>query len=382
VAVVDFLDVPIEDLPPAPSSVAVLVEVRDPGNAGTILRSADAAGTDAVVFTAASVDVYNEKAVRATAGSLFHVPVVRETPLDAAVEALRSRGLTVLAASARGATSIHDADLARPTAVLFGNEAHGLSTEVEAMTDGTVRVPISGRAESLNLAAASALILFEMSRQRDGGVHLAHLVAGASHDIRSPLASMLAFTATLRARWDQLEDEQKQAMVGSMAFDAGRMRSLVAQLVDGARLSTGHLELSVERLDLLSAARTVADEATHPDLVPVEVAGKPTMVMADPARVATILRALVDAAAWWGQEGPVMVTVEAGDRRPTVQVARHGGDLDQRTAEGLFDPRDPGSGGGSKVGLYVAKGLADAHAAALSAEAHGGVRFILSFPAS
>ncbi len=381
VAVVDFVDVAIDDLPPAPSSVAVLVEVRDPGNAGTILRSADAAGTDAVVFTPASVDVYNEKAVRATAGSLFHVPVVRETPLPNALEALRSRGLAVLAASARGNTSIYDADLSRPTAVLFGNEAHGLPVEVEAMTDGTIRVPISGRAESLNLAAASALVLFEMARRRGQGSNLADLVAGAAHDIRSPLASMLAFTSTLRSRWGQLDEEQKLAMVDSMAFDGGRMRSLVAQLVDAARLSSGRLELSLEPVELLATARTVAAQASHPDLPTVEVRGEPTVVTADGARVATILRSLVDAAAWWGREGPVSVTVGSPDGHPTVEIVRRGGDLDERTARHLFAPREPGTGGGSKVGLFVARALAEAHGATLSAEAPSGVRFTLSFPA-
>jgi RNA methyltransferase, TrmH family len=382
VAVADFLDVAIEELPQAPSSVAVLVEVRDPGNAGTILRSADAAGTDAVVFTSASVDVYNEKAVRASAGSLFHVPVVRETTLPATVEALRSRGMVVVAASARGATSVHDADLSRPTAVLFGNEAHGLSPEVEGMTDTTVRVPISGRAESLNLAAASALILFEMARQRGGGFSLGDLVTGAAHDIRSPLASMLAFSSTLRSRWDRLDDEQKLAMVGSMAFDAGRMRSLVAQLVDAARLSAGRVELGMEPVDLLMVARTVAEQASHPDLPSVDVQGEPAVVMADPARVGTILRALVDASAWWGQEGPVVVAVGSDEGLPTVQVSRRGGELDHRTAQDIFTPREPGTGGGSKVGLHVAKGLAEAHGAALSAEGGGRIRFTLRFPRS
>jgi TrmH family RNA methyltransferase len=380
VAVADFLDVAIGELPQAPSSVAVLFEVRDPGNAGTILRSADAAGTDAVVFTSASVDVYNEKTVRASAGSLFHVPVVRETTLPATVEAMRSRGMAVVAASARGATSVHEADLSRPTAVLFGNEAHGLPPDVEGMTDMTVRVPISGRAESLNLAAASALILFEMARQRGGGSKLGDLVAGAAHDIRSPLASMLAFSSTLRSRWDRLDDEQKLAMVGSIAFDAGRMRSLVAQLVDAARLSTGRVELALEPVDLLAAARTVAEQASHPDLPPVDVRGEPTVVKADPARVGTILRALVDAAAWWGQEGPVVVTVGSGDGRPTVEVSRRGGELDDRTAQDIFSAREPGTGGGNKVGLHVAMGLAEAHGAALSVEGGGRVRFTLSFP--
>src|SRR6266571_8102186 len=102
VAVADFVDVPLESVPHHGGCVAVLAEVRDPGNAGTIVRSADAAGADGVVFTVASVDVYNEKAVRASAGSLFHVPIVRGAGLTEAVAALRAAGMQVLAASAGG----------------------------------------------------------------------------------------------------------------------------------------------------------------------------------------------------------------------------------------------------------------------------------------
>ena len=122
----------------------VLVEVRDPGNAGTVLRSADASGAGAVVFTRGSVDVYNPKTVRATAGSLFHLPVVREADLEETLSVLRARGFAVLAADAEGPGSVFETDLSGPVAVLFGNEAHGLSPEVRALADATVRVPITG----------------------------------------------------------------------------------------------------------------------------------------------------------------------------------------------------------------------------------------------
>jgi TrmH family RNA methyltransferase len=150
---------------PAPALAAVLVGVGDPGNAGTVLRTADAAGAGAVVLTAASVDPYNGKAVRASAGSLFHVPLVRDADLADAVRAARSAGLSVLAADATGDVDLADlvdagAPLARPTAWLFGNEAHGLPADALALADARVRVPIHGRAESLNLAAAAAVCLY------------------------------------------------------------------------------------------------------------------------------------------------------------------------------------------------------------------------------
>ncbi len=122
VAVSEFVDVPLSDaLEQGNGVLPVLVEVRDPGNAGTIVRSADASGADGVVFTTSSVDVYNQKTVRATAGSLFHLPVARDVGVEEAVSALRDRGFAILAADPEGARSVYEADLHTPTAVLFGN---------------------------------------------------------------------------------------------------------------------------------------------------------------------------------------------------------------------------------------------------------------------
>jgi TrmH family RNA methyltransferase len=128
-----------------------------------------------VVFTTSSVDPYNPKAVRAAAGSLFHVPVVRQADARAAIAACRVEGRRVLGADARGSTSVFETDLTGPVALVFGNEAHGLPAEALAEIDDTVRVPIAGRAESLNLAAAAAVILFECARQRRPGAKLGDL---------------------------------------------------------------------------------------------------------------------------------------------------------------------------------------------------------------
>jgi RNA methyltransferase, TrmH family len=169
-----FVDVPLAELLTAGAAeqalrlVTVLANVRDPGNAGTVLRTSDAAGADGVIFAAASVDPYNSKCVRSSAGSLFHLPVVAGGPLAEAISGLRTAGLQILAADG-SASSILDTpegpDLTRPTAWLFGNEAWGLPADLLALADDVVAVPVYGQAESLNLAAAAAVCLYASARQ-------------------------------------------------------------------------------------------------------------------------------------------------------------------------------------------------------------------------
>ncbi|WP_066950973.1 TrmH family RNA methyltransferase [Streptomyces lushanensis] len=164
-----FLDSPFESVLRArPRLVAVLAHVRDPGNAGTVLRCADAAGADAVVLTDASVDLYNPKSVRASAGSLFHLPVVVGIPVEQAVRELQDEGVRILAADGAGDRDLDDeldADtMGGPTAWIFGNEAWGLPEETRALADAVVRVPIHGKAESLNLATAAAVCLYASAR--------------------------------------------------------------------------------------------------------------------------------------------------------------------------------------------------------------------------
>ena len=151
-----------------PDLVVVLAGIADPGNAGTVLRTADAAGAAAVVFPDGTVDPYNGKVVRASAGSLFHVDLVRGGSDAAIVDSLRTAGLTVFAADAHGADDLDDLQddgrLGTRTAWLFGSEAHGLPAELADLADARVRVPIHGRAESLNLGAAAAVCLYASAR--------------------------------------------------------------------------------------------------------------------------------------------------------------------------------------------------------------------------
>ena len=152
-----------------PRLLAVLVDVNDPGNAGTVIRTADAVGADAVVLAGASVDPHNPKCVRASAGSLFHLPVVRGGDTIGMLDALRDNGVSALATTLDD--SADDLDSAQVQAMLtgsvawlFGNEAHGLPEAVTARADARVRIPLRGSAESLNLAAAAAICLYATAR--------------------------------------------------------------------------------------------------------------------------------------------------------------------------------------------------------------------------
>jgi TrmH family RNA methyltransferase len=185
VAVCTMLDVPLASvLAPRPRLLAVMCRVQDPGNAGTILRAADSAGAAAVVLTAGSVDIYNPKAVRSTAGSIFHVPVVLGVdPADFAAAA-RAAGLGILAADGGGPLDLdglQDAAAGRraggngdageyrlddPTAWLFGNEAQGLSEAEKDLADHRVAVPLYGRAESLNVGTAATVCLYASARSQ------------------------------------------------------------------------------------------------------------------------------------------------------------------------------------------------------------------------
>lgn len=161
VAVAEQIDLPLEQVLDAIGDhgfAVILTHVRDPGNAGTVLRGADAFGAAAVLISSASVDIYNPKVVRSTVGSLFHLPISMGTPVQELLAACRERGIRLLAADAAGSTTLADADLSGPHAWVMGNEAWGLAPEVLDACDRVVSIPIN-RAESLNLAMAATVCL-------------------------------------------------------------------------------------------------------------------------------------------------------------------------------------------------------------------------------
>ena len=154
-----------------PKLVVILEEVRDPGNLGTIIRIADAAGADAVVITGRSVDLYNPKVVRSTTGSLFHLPITVDVELDAVLPHVREAGLQLIAADIKGESLLDAREsgvLAEPTAWLFGNEARGLDDTARELADTVVSVPIYGQAESLNLATAASICLYASAFAQNG----------------------------------------------------------------------------------------------------------------------------------------------------------------------------------------------------------------------
>jgi TrmH family RNA methyltransferase len=171
--------------------VVLLVEARDPGNAGTVIRSADAAGADCVVLAGASVDPWSGKCVRASAGSVLHVPVIDGLSVDAAVTALRAAGCRIVAAEGRAGTVLYSSAateaLTGDHAWVFGNEAHGLPADLLRIVDVAIGVPVYGRAESLNLAAAAAVCLYESARVAQvAGVAAAGREGRATADARDP----------------------------------------------------------------------------------------------------------------------------------------------------------------------------------------------------
>ena len=154
----------VADLAPDADLVLVLAQVRDPGNAGTLVRSAAAAGADCVVFSEGSVDPFGPKTVRASAGSVLRVPVDRSLPLADGVRILKEKGFNIVAAEGRSNTTLYDVDMSGPTAVVLGNEAWGF--EADVAFDTAASLPMEATIESLNVATAGSLFLFEAVRQR------------------------------------------------------------------------------------------------------------------------------------------------------------------------------------------------------------------------
>jgi len=163
VSVVHHVDVPMDELLRLkPKLVAIIDQGRDPGNIGTIIRAADAAGADGIILSADSVDIYNQKVARSTAGSILNIPIVLDQDLGEAISMLKEAGLQVFstAASGRSIAELDKAILAKPTAWIFGNEAHVVSGQVALLADDSVSLPIYGSAESLNLATAASVCLY------------------------------------------------------------------------------------------------------------------------------------------------------------------------------------------------------------------------------
>ena len=168
-AVIGFTPASIEEMAPASSMLLVCADVRDPGNAGTVIRTADASGVDAVVCCDGTVDPTNPKTVRASAGSVFHTSIVMGGDVLSVVGDLHHRGFTTVGTVVRGGVDYTAFDWRQPVAIVLGNEASGLSDEVVAALDARVSIPMAGQAESLNVSVSAAVLCFEALRQRRTG---------------------------------------------------------------------------------------------------------------------------------------------------------------------------------------------------------------------
>jgi TrmH family RNA methyltransferase len=389
VGVATFLDVELDvalarAFASGSGAAAVLHEVRDPGNAGTVLRSADAAGLGALACSATSVDLYNPKTVRASAGSIFHLPVSRGAETIDAIEAARDAGAHVLAMASQGHADLYRSDLSDNVLFVFGNEAHGLPDEVASHADALVRVPIRGRAESLNLAAAATVCLFEWQRRELRGAEaLESIVASAAHDIRSPLTAMKGFGYALERRWREMTEEQRALMLQGIVHDADRMDTILRQLVDAARVVGGTFEPLKEQVDVPELVRSIAEtQRRDPDHPPVGWEGGAATAFADPARVKTAVLAFCESLVWWGSEGPIGVDGDVREGVLRLRASRLAPPMDATELEALFVPRRPGEGGGSKIGLFVARGVAEAQGGRCWGTSHDGVlTFHLELPA-
>ena len=183
-AIVQSVDRPL-DAQASPSLVLVLAGISDPGNAGTLIRGAAGAGADLVVLSKPSVDLYNPKTVRATAGAIFHVPVITDVEFGQALDFLRQKDVKVWGTAARGGTDYWHADLSGPCALVLGNEAHGIPDRVAGALDGLLTIPMSDGTESLNAAIAGSILCFEAARQH----RQSPLPAGSGHSGQAPPSS-------------------------------------------------------------------------------------------------------------------------------------------------------------------------------------------------
>ena len=526
VGVAPLLDAPLSVVEGA-RLVVVLHEASDPGTAGTVIRTADAAGADAVVLTEGSVDPHNGKCVRATAGSLWHLPVVSGVVFADVLGSLRRTGVQVLATAGAGADDLDDlvdAGMLRgPTAWVFGTEAHGLPPEVLAEADRQVRIPLRGRAESLNLATAAAICLFASSRaqkwerrvsdaggraqmtvdkrayddlpdgvlvadssgavmvvnpaaerilttsadalvgrsidevlplddlqgrdwwaclqpfagldtrtrqpeqrlvMREGPLqgrellvtaawvrdehHVlqrlvvalrdnrarertdrsrADLVSTVAHELRSPLTSVKGFTATLLAKWDRFNDDQKKVMLETVNADADRVTRLLTELLDVSRIDAGRLEMRKQVVDLEATARkTVAGQVAAGEAegrFVVSVSGPLPEIWADPDKLEQVMGNLVENALRHG-EGTVTLGVGPFGDGAEVIVEDQGLGIPPDTAARVFTRFWRGNRArGTGLGLYIVKGLVEAHGGSVEVgrAASGGARFRFVLPA-
>lgn len=369
----------------------VLGGVADPGNAGTLLRSAEAAGVAGVALTEESVDPFSPKVVRASAGAVLRLPVAVQVAVADLVAAAAAAGLPLVGTASDGGRAPEDADLAGPFALVLGSESHGMPSTLAASLDELVAIPMEGRTESLNVGVAGAAVLFEAARQRrvdDRGPGAAQLVSRASHELRSPLAAVQGFSGVLVNRWDRLDDEKRRTMVADIHREAQRLARMVGEVLDLSRVEAGRLHLDRRPLDLRALVDAAVErvQADHPTLVvAIEVAGDLPRPLGDAERIGRLVANLLENAAKYGEGVDVTVTARAGDGHVALVVADGGPGMGPDEVERAFRPAPgdaPGRPSGAGIGLWLARAIAEAHGAtfALDSTPGRGTRATLTLP--
>ncbi len=167
IAIINYKSLKLDEIKSANNPLLIICDaIQDPGNIGTIIRAADAFGANAVVTLPSTCEPFNSKAIRATAGSIFNIPVIK-TEKSELLKYLVSRDISIYATSSKAHNSIYEIDFNKPIALIFGNEAHGVSTSLQEKAKGIFKIPISGKAESINVAMTATACLYEAARQRN-----------------------------------------------------------------------------------------------------------------------------------------------------------------------------------------------------------------------
>jgi signal transduction histidine kinase len=384
-------------LEPAGAGLLVLAGVADPGNAGTLLRVAEAAGWGGVIICGDSVDPFNPKCVRASAGSIFRVPFAVADTTEKVLQRLVLAGVSSIATHARDGDPWDEAELDGRVAVVLGNEAHGLSSAEVAACDRAVSIPLAGEAESLNVAVAGAVVAFERARrERAGGGEVARRPTGdpteaiqaVRHELRSPLTSLQGFTKVLADRWDRVDDATKRDLFDQIRHDAHRVSRLVSELLDATRLESGRLVLARRPTDLRELTARVVERValTQPELdVTVGFAETFPEVPVDPDRIEQVLTNLVENAAKYASPTGIRVEGRSGGDRATIAVSDEGPGIPAVDLPHVFEKffrRDRSRPSGIGLGLWISRGLVEAHGGHLtvSSQQGQGSTFSLTLP--
>lgn len=398
VAIAPWCDVQLAALE-NPTFVVVCADVRDPGNAGTVLRSAEAAGADGVVFCEGSVDVFNPKTVRASAGSLFHVPIVCGGSPREVLGSLGEAGIRRIGTVATGGTPYDEIDFSAPLALVVGNEANGLPEEIADQIDELVTIPMAGRSESLNVSMATSVLSFEVLRRRTRSAPTVYerrrgprmdpvgmeIVATVSHELRSPLTAVKGYTSLLLNRADRIGDEQRMTMLAQIHHEADRVTRLISELLDISRLETGRLVLQRRMVDLVTLAASVVDKVSmdYPEMsCSLEFEDDFPQVYADSDKLEQVLTNLVENATKYGNPQGVVVQGATGDRTVSIAVADRGEGIPTSDLPKIFHKffrRDHGRPTGSGLGLWISRGLVEAHGGTLEAQSTQGQGSVFRF---